>query len=90
MRKIIKETTQVLPVTSHKEAIIVAKDANVVLLLTYSLGMAYCHALGQLECFLPPWYMKIDFNQLINTHMIYNNLEMKYPIFSPVSCYHRL
>ena len=61
---ITKETIKALPKQNHEEAdtrlifyagmsneapIIVAKDTKVFLLLIY--------ALGQLECFLPPWYM---------------------------------
>ena len=50
---------------NNKAAVIVAKDADVYLPLIY--------ALGQLECFLQSWYLKIDYNQLINIKMIYNN-----------------
>ena len=32
------------------------------------------HASGQLESFLPPWYMRIYFNQLISFNVIYGNL----------------
>ena len=33
------------------------------------------HALGQLECILPQWHIKIDSDDLININMIYNNLK---------------
>ena len=69
---ITKETIEVFPITKHEQAdtrlifhggmsnestVVVAKDTDMFLLLNY--------ALGQLECFLPAWYMKIGFNQFI-------------------------
>ena len=42
---------------SNKAAVIVSKDANVFLFLIY--------ALGQLECLLLQWYMKIDSSRFI-------------------------
>ena len=48
---------------NNEVAFILIKDADVFLLLIY--------ALGQLECFLPPWFMKIDSNQLININVNY-------------------
>ena len=50
-----------------KQQLFFAKDMNMFLLLI--------HAFGQLECCLPPWYMKIDSNHFINSKMIYDNLE---------------
>ena len=44
----------------NEAAVFVAKDEN-------------C-TLQQLERFLPPWYMKTDFNQVININMIYSTL----------------
>ena len=52
---------------TNEAAVIVAKDSKAFLLLIY--------ALCQLELFLPPVYMKIDSNQVINIRIIYNHLE---------------
>ena len=61
------QKAEVLPISNHESAdrrsifhagirdevaVTVAKDTDVLLLLMY--------ALGQMECFLPPRYMKID------------------------------
>ena len=55
---------------------IVIKDVDVFLLLIY--------ALGQLECFLPPRFMKIDSNHLININIITTkSWEAIYLIFFP-------
>ena len=54
---------------SNKAAVIITIYTDVFLLLIY--------ALGQSECFLPPWYMKIHSNQFININMIYDNLGTK-------------
>ena len=48
---------------SNETVVIVAKDAD--------------YDLGQLECFLPPWCLKINSNQLININIIYDNLGRK-------------
>ena len=60
---------------SNKTVVIFGKNADVVLLLIY--------ALIQLECFLPPWYMKINSKTFININIIYDNLESEISDFSP-------
>ena len=47
---------------SNESAVVVAKDMDRFLLLIY--------ALGQLGCFFPAWYIKIDFNQFIKGILI--------------------
>ena len=79
---LLKKRLKSLPISNHEEsdtrlvfhaemtneaAVIVAKDSKAFLLLI--------HALCQLELFLPPVYMKIDSNQVINIRIIYNHLE---------------
>ena len=79
---LLKKRLKSLPISNHEEsdtrlvfhaemtneaAVIVAKDSKAFLLLIY--------ALCQLELFLPPVYMKIDSNQVINIRIIYNHLE---------------
>ena len=66
---------------NNKAVVIVAKDADVFSFLI--------HALGQLECFLPPWYTKIAFNQLISFNMIHDNLGSEISNLLFPKCYHR-
>ena len=51
---------------SNQTAVIFGKETDLFLLLM--------HALGQLECFLLSWYMKIDSNLLININISFKNL----------------
>ena len=51
---------------NYEAAVIFTKDTGLFLFLIYDLG--------QLKCFLPPWYMRIDSYQFINIKIIYDNL----------------
>ena len=53
---------------SNKAAVVIAIYTDVFLLVIY--------ALGQSECLLPPWYMKIH-SKSVNIKMIYDNLGTK-------------
>ena len=55
---------------SNETTVVVAKDTDVFLLLIY--------ALEQLNCFLLPWCMAIDFNQFIKIEMIDDSWLAKY------------
>ena len=83
-QRITKDTIEVLPMSVHEETNkrliiharisneavgIFGKNVDVFLLLIY--------ALIQLECFLPPWYMKINSKTFVNINIICNNLQSK-------------